>query len=86
MDGLLSGRPLPACSRPHSLIDNIKNWRSEQASDSDHVMRWKRALAALGHGSHANPMTLDEAKDMADQYTASRWQPVVDALEKLAGG
>ena len=50
-----------------------------------HVERWTRALAALGHGSHTNPMTLDEAEDMADQYTASRWQPVVDALEKLAG-
>ena len=67
---------------PQSLIDTLIGYTQENYGDA-HVERWKRALAALGHGSHANPMTLDEAEDMADQYTASRWQPVVDALEKL---
>lgn len=66
-----------------SLIADILVYRAEQGETSDHYIRWTRALAALGWGSHANPMTLQEAKDMADEFTRSRWQPVVDALTVL---
>ncbi len=40
-------------------------------------------MAALGHGTHANPMTLSEAQEMADRYSRGRWQPVVDALRAM---
>ena len=66
-----------------SLIQTLIGYRDEQPDTSDHYKRWARALAALGHGSHANPMTLAEAKQMADTYSRSRWQPVVDALTQL---
>ena len=69
---------------PQSLIDTLIGYTNESHGDA-HVKRWKRALAALGHDSGESAMTLDEAKDMADKYTAKRWQPVIDALEKLAG-
>ena len=77
--------PVPeAYTVPQSLIDTLIGYTQENYGDA-HVKRWKRALAALGHDSGESAMTLDEAKDMADKFTRSRWQPVVDALEKLAG-
>ena len=69
---------------PQSLINTLIGYQGETQHGDAHVLRWTRALAALGHGSHNNPMTLSEAEDMADKYTAKRWQPVIDALEKLA--
>ncbi len=69
---------------PKSLINTLKGYQAETQHGDAHVLRWTRALAALGSGSHNNPMTLSEAEDMADKYTAKRWQPVIDALEKLA--
>ncbi len=69
---------------PQSLINTLIGYQGETQHGDAHVKRWTRALAALGHGSHNNPMTLSEAEDMADKYTAKRWQPVIDALEKLA--
>ena len=70
---------------PQSLINTLIGYQGETQHGDAHVLRWTRALAALGRGSHNNPMTLSEAEDMADKYTAKRWQPVIDALEKLAG-
>ena len=67
---------------PQSLIDTLIGYTQENYGDA-HVKRWKRALAALGHDSGETAMTLDEAKDMADSYSRNRWQPVIDALEKL---
>ena len=69
---------------PQSLIDTLIGYTQENYGDA-HVKRWKRALAALGHDSGETAMTLDEAKDMADSYSRNRWQPVIDALEKLEG-
>ena len=66
-----------------SLIQNILGWRDEQAPGSDHHERWTRALAALGHGSHANPMTASEAQGYVDRGWGGRWQPVVNALTQL---
>ena len=74
--------PSPTATPLPSLIQTLIGYRDEQPSSSDHYKRWTRALAALGHGSHNNPMTLQEAKNMADKYMRSRWQPVVDALEQ----
>ncbi len=68
---------------PQSLINTLKGYQAETQHGDAHVERWTRALAALGHGSHDRPMTLSEAEDMADKYTAKRWKPVIDALEKL---
>ena len=77
--------PVPAVYKvPQSLINTLKGYQGETQHGDAHVLRWTRALAALGSGSHNNPMTLSEAEDMADKYTAKRWQPVIDALEKLA--
>ena len=68
---------------PQSLINTLKGYQAETQHGDAHVERWTRALAAQGHGSHNNPMTLSEAEDMADKYTAKRWKPVIDALENL---
>ena len=74
----------PQPSGPYaSLIKTLIDYQGETQHGAAHVERWTRALAALGWGSHANPMTLQEAKDMADEFTRSRWQPVVDALTVL---
>ena len=70
---------------PQSLINTLKGYQGETQHGDAHVERWTRALAALGSGSHDSPLTLQQAKDMAKQFTASRWQPVIDALEQLAG-
>ena len=78
--------PTPTDTPVPSLIQTLIGYRDEQGSSTDHYKRWARALAALGHGSHANPMTLAEAKQMADSYSRNRWQPVVDALTQLQGG
>ncbi len=74
----------PQPSGPYaSLIKTLIGYQGETQHGAAHVERWTRALAALGWGSHANPMTLQEAKDMADEFIRSRWQPVVDALTVL---
>ena len=81
--------PVPPSNTPApsgayaSLIQNILGWRDEQAPGSDHHERWTRALAALGHGSHANPMTATEAQTYVDRGWGGRWQPVVNALTQL---
>ncbi len=81
--------PVPPSNTPApggayaSLIQNILGWRDEQAPGSDHHERWTRALAALGHGSHNNPMTATEAQTYVDRGWGGRWQPVVDALTQL---
>ena len=66
-----------------SLIDDIKDWRSEQPSTSDHAIRWTRVLAAFGKADHSDPMTSSEAKIYRDEKGWSRWIDVVTALENL---
>ncbi len=66
-----------------ALINQLKVYQAETHHGDAHVERWTRALAALGSGSHANPMTLSEAQEMADRFSRGRWQPVVDALQAL---
>ncbi len=66
-----------------ALINQLKVYQAETHHGDAHVERWTRALAALGSGSHANPMTLSDAQEMADRFSRRRWQPVVDALQAL---
>ncbi len=82
-----SNTPIPPTNTPSntyaSLIQTLLTYQAETHHGAAHVERWTRALAALGHGSHANPMTLAEAQGYAQQYSSARWQPVVDALTQL---
>jgi len=68
-----------------SLIQTLLTYQAETHHGAAHVERWTRALAALGHGSHSNPMTASEAQGYAQQYQAARWQPVVNALTQIEG-
>ena len=68
---------------PDSLIQTIIAWRDEPNRSVEHVERWNRTLAAMGHGSHANPMTAAEAQSYFDDRNWPRWQPIAEALRKL---
>ncbi len=79
-----AGDPPPDHSE---LKATLRGYADETQHGQAHVDRWKRALAGLGDEDaiaegHA-PMTAAEAQDMADTYTASRWDPVVEALTEL---
>ncbi len=65
-----------------SLIQDMLTYEAETHNGHEHVERWTRALAALGHGSHADPMTASEAQVYADRGWP-RWDPVVEALKAL---
>ena len=65
-----------------ALIQNMLRYQAESHHGSVHVERWTRTLAALGHGSHANPMTASEAQTYANRGWR-RWDPVVTALRQL---
>ena len=70
-----------------ALKATVRGYAEETWHGDEHVNRWKRALAGLGDGDAIAegyaPMTADEAQDMADAYSASRWDPVVEALTDL---
>ena len=66
-----------------TLIAILEGYASETHYGQDHVDRWMEALAGLGVDNGYEPMTADEAEDMADTYTASRWNPVVEALKEI---
>ncbi len=70
-----------------ALKATVRGYADETQHGDAHVNRWKRALAGLGDGDAIaegyKPMTAAEAQDMADTYTASRWDPVVEALTEL---
>ncbi|MDE2778045.1 MAG: hypothetical protein OXI77_19135, partial [Chloroflexota bacterium] len=74
----------PPYEVPASLIQDLLSYQAEPHGH-DHVNRWTRALAGLGHGSHSNPMTLAEAEQMAQIHNPNRWNPVVEAMKKLQG-
>ncbi len=85
-----AGGPTPTATStstatPHpyaSLIQTLLTYQAETQSGAEHVERWTRALAALGYGSHANPVTVSEAQGYVNQGW-TRWQPVLDALKAL---
>ena len=68
--------------KPAALIAAVQDYAAEDAVGSKHVERWNRVLAALGAGTHANPMTAAEAKTYVDNGW-KRWIPVVDSLTVL---
>ncbi len=68
---------------PDSLVRDLRIYEAETHHGTAHVERWTRALAGLGHGTHANPMDLNEALQMRKKYSRARWDPVVDAMRRL---
>lgn len=65
-----------------ALINQLKVYQAETHHGDAHIERWTRALAALGSGSHANPMTASEAQTYVDKGW-NRWIPVRDALRAM---
>ncbi len=65
-----------------SLISDIQGYAGETYRKTAPVERWNRVLAALGVGTHANPMTAAEAQTYADKGW-KRWKPVVEALKAI---
>ena len=65
--------------KPAALISAVQDYAAETHVGSEHVDRWNRVLAALGAGTHDNPMTVVEAQEYADR-SWKRWVPVVEAL------
>ncbi len=80
---VLAGLIVSAQGDNTALINQLLIYQGETQYGTAHVERWTRALAALGHGTHANPLTLADAQQLASEYSRRRWQPVVDALQAL---
>ena len=62
------------------VIDDVWEYAKETDEGHVHVLRWMRVLKTLGA---VGDMTAAQARDNADQYSADRWDPVVEELEKL---
>ncbi len=80
---VLAGLIVSAQGDNRALINQLLVYQGETQYGTAHVERWTRALAALGHGTHANPLTLADAQQLASEFSRRRWQPVVDALQAL---
>ena len=61
------------------VIDDVWGYARETGKGFDHVLRWVRVLKTFGEVAD---MSAAEARENAEQYTASRWDPVVAELEK----
>ena len=72
----------PAHAADPNLILAVKGYAAENHG-AEHVERWNRVLAAFGVTEHDNPMTAAEARHMAEKFMSSRWNPVVDEIERL---
>ena len=59
------------------MVDAVWGYARETGNGFDHVLRWMRVLHTLGA---IEAMTAAQAQGYADQYTASRWDPVVAEL------
>ena len=83
--GDATGEATIAGSEPDysDLIATVKGYAAETHNGDAHMDRWKRVLAALGEDNGYTPMTAAEAQVHADTYTASRWDPVVEALTEI---
>ncbi len=80
--------PPPSSDNPYAdLITKVRGYAAETGNGDAHVLRWQRVLKALGETDAAfaslTPMTAAQAQNMADTYTAARWDPVVTALTEL---
>ncbi len=68
------------------LITDVRSYAAETNQSTDHVNRWKQALLSLGEkvpGFTGTPITALQAFDYANQFSHTRWNPVVAALQKI---
>ncbi len=65
------------------LIADVRGYAAETHHGQAHVDRWMKVLAAFGDDNGYTPMTAAEAQEMADKWSASRWNPVVEALTEI---
>ncbi len=69
------------------LKAKVRTWAEQTQHGTAHVTRWMRVLAAFGEQDAIDQgytaMTAAEARQMADAFTASRWNPIVEALTDL---
>ena len=68
---------------PAGVRSDVERYAGETHYGSTHVTRWNKVLAAFGDDNGYTAMTLAGAKQMRDQYSASRWNPVVTTLQCL---
>ena len=66
-----------------ALILAVRGYAAETHHGQPHVDRWMKVLAAFGDDNGYTPMTAAEAQEMADRWSASRWNPVVEALTEI---
>ena len=84
----LAAPPLPdpiseSCVSPQLQAD-VKAYSEETWHGSSHVERWLRVLQTFsGTANDSTIMTPAEAQEMAETWSASRWNPVVVALQCL---
>jgi len=72
---------------PASLVSDVRGYAAETGNGGAHVRRWKRVLLAFGvdvPGFSDTPVALTEAQGYAQAFWSVRWDPVVEALQKLA--
>ena len=72
-----------SCVSPELQAD-VKGYSEETWHGSAHVERWLRVLQTFsGTANDSTVMTPAEAQEMANKYSANRWNPVVVALQCL---
>ncbi len=66
------------------LKTRVRAWAGQTQHGQAHVERWLRVLHTfLGTANDATIMTSAEAREMADNFSAGRWNPVVAAIQCL---
>ena len=66
-----------------TLVATVQSYAAETHYGDAHVERWNRVLDAFGVLNHTSSMTAAEAQEMADNFSAKRWNPIVEALTAL---
>ncbi len=62
---------------------DVQGYAGETHYGTAHVTRWMKVLAAFGDDNGHAAMDVAEAKQMRDQYSPGRWNPVITALQCL---
>ncbi len=76
--------PEPAACVSQELEDTVEDYSEETDNGAAHVERWLRVLHTFrGTANDSTIMTADEAREMADNFSPDRWNPVVAAIECL---
>ena len=72
-----------ACVSPQ-LRSDVEGYSEETWHGSAHVERWLRVLQTFsGTANDSTVITPAEAQEMAETYSAGRWNPVVEAIKCL---